>query len=645
MLAPDVALHADHLVRWLEAGDQVWLSGPAGSGRTTLMRRLIDAMPAAVMIDLPSLDEADAGAVLSLLTSCAVAAEARERLIDAPFRAIVEAVVQRDATLIVRVPPSWGSSNSDPRHLRARSELSRLAAVRRLIWIADAGMEPISLGIRPDRRISLAAHRVPFIGGVDWSSYQGQSERLRRALPADLSTSPLLWRLAVGAVALGNDPRRVAILCAEHPSVSLLRMLDAVLESLEGRPDIAAAVFRFMQSRRPLPSTVALEIAGPPPEHEPLITRCLGYGEPVKMSSLLRQRLEVAWADGTRTRRRKASLRKAEAERTHYRLAEHNRAMDGVLQPTAARGWQEMLAWVEKVHHLAHAGDAGAEEWKQQRLPRRELYWDRARHLSVVCRNFEGASAVYGACLEQFPDDDYALHYRAYNQQRAHGRVTPEVLQGYDEAVEKAPENPWWNSRKITALIEAKRPIEARRAWARAIERIDPEGTRLETDPWLASHLHYWVVKAWFDSGAWCTARSILERIPEDIMVEVIRARPDLAQMQSQISEVEAREWSDFYAWLDQKQSDEAWRPVAAIVEALRDKVLGLPPPMAGEGEDGPNLVWSRPGVYVELEVLGADSVDWFAHDRLDDRRDGTDEPVSWANESLIQWLEQARRE
>ena len=81
------------------------------------------------------------------------------------------------------------------------------------------------------------------------------------------------------------------------------------------------------------------------------------------------------------------------------------------------------------------------------------------------------------------------------------------------------------------------------------------------------------------------------------------------------------------------------------IVEGLRGRVPGLPPPIADDGEDGPSLTWSRPGVYVEIEVLGPELVDWFARDRVDDRRDGVDEAVAWDDDRLLRWLEQASRE
>lgn len=45
-------------------------------------------------------------------------------------------------------------------------------------------------------------------------------------------------------------------------------------------------------------------------------------------------------------------------------------------------------------------------------LPARELYWDRARSLSVEHRDYLGAAELYRECLRRFDDRDaYAWHY------------------------------------------------------------------------------------------------------------------------------------------------------------------------------------------------------------------------------------------
>ena len=405
--------------------------------------------------------------------------------------------------------------------------------------------------------------------------------------------------------------------------------------------DLRLAVYRLLKVRRPLPADIVLKLAAPPEEHEPLITQCVAYGEPLRIASLVRASLGQGqiWQ----------GFDEVEVdEDTHFGLAEVHRTMDGASHPAQTANWQGMAAWLEKVHHLARAGERGATEWSKQCLPRRELYWDRARYLSIERRDYMAAAQVYSECLEHFPDDDYALHYRAYNHQRAVGQVTAKVLVDYEEAIERVPDNPWWNSRKITALIEARRPVEARRAWARAIEAIDPEGERLEGDPWLFSHFHYWVARAWLESGAWCTARSILDLAPLEVIESLDRRRNiEVAAMRQRIEEAERREWARFETWMGKqcKQSAQPWQSASTIVTQLRARIPNLPPPIADDGEDGPCLTWSRPGVYVELEVLERGLVDWFARDRVDDRRDGVDDAVSWNDDRLLRWLEQASRE
>lgn len=642
MLAPDVARHVDAIREGLAADEQLWVSGPGGSGRTTIVHDLLRAAPDAVLVDLPSLDDADAVAALSLLVLSGLPHDQRDELQRAPFRRIVDAVASRHSLLIVRVPRSWsGSANHQPHHRRARDELARLSGARKVVWVVDGGVDPPSLGAQPDRVISLPVHRVPFDERYDWSSYTEHAGRLARALPPALSLSPQVWRLAVGCVALGRAPREVARLCAEPPGRSRPQMLRSVADSLSAMGhELIGAVAKFVMARRPLPVAVALDIADPPPEHRPLLTECLGYGDPVQVAPSLRAFL----ARALRPTERRPEADLVGEEQVHLRLASHHRTQDGVRRPVAASGWQSTTAWIEKVHHLAHAGDLGAEEWSEQELPRRELYWDRARYLSTVRKDYAAAARVYEQCAARFPEDDYAHHYRAYNLQRARERVDQEVLDGYEQAVRRAPDNPWWNARKVTALIEARRPVEARRAWARAIERLDPEGARVETDPWLAAHLHYWVAKAWLKSGAWCTARGILEFVPAAMLGELSQLRPDIEGMQERIEQAEHRDWKQFRSWL-QAQESESWQPVGAIVQGLREQVPGIPPPVASDGEDGPSLTWSRPGVYLTLEVLGDGRVDWFARDRVDDRTDGVDDPVDWRDDELIRWLEHVRRE
>ncbi|MCA9685301.1 MAG: hypothetical protein KC457_24185, partial [Myxococcales bacterium] len=191
----------------------------------------------------------------------------------------------------------------------------------------------------------------------------------------------------------------------------------------------------------------------------------------------------------------------------------------------------------------------------------------------------------------------------------------------------------------------ARRPIDARRAWARAIDVIDPEGLSLERDPWLAQHLHFWVAREWLRSGAWCTARSIIDQIPDDILVRAdIGRRGGFNDMIISIAHEEVAAWQDFHTWLE-SQDNPRWAPVAELIKTLRVLIPKLPPPMARKGEDGPNLTWSRPGVHVELEVIEFGLVDWFARDRIDGRSEGVDIATSWNDEALLRWLREAARE
>lgn len=206
------------------------------------------------------------------------------------------------------------------------------------------------------------------------------------------------------------------------------------------------------------------------------------------------------------------SWRSPADEAAHAGLAAAHRQRDGATCP-ATLGWRAAVAWLEKVHHLANGGAATDLEWRQQQVLGREQYWDRARHLSRVLRDFDGAAALYEDCLERFGGDSYTHHYLAYNLDQAR-RSSSRVREHYQAAVRIADDNPWWNTRWITFLIGHGTLREARAAFDEALERIDPDGDRMNATPWLALHLHRWVARRWLALGYIDEARAVLERVP-----------------------------------------------------------------------------------------------------------------------------------
>lgn len=635
MLLPDIEGVAERLGQSMAAEGSTWVSGPVGSGRSMLLRRLSAADPGVTVIELPLLTEPDVGAVLALLALSALPAERRALLAEAPMSAIAEALAEVGARVVVRVPSASSREAADHVARSTVSDLGWLGRVPGTVWLADSGVEPSTFGLKPARMVALPMHRAAFDPQQPWGSYADAARELAAHVPGFLKASPLKWRLAVGAIGLGVSVTQVVNRCAAQTE-GYLSLVELVAKRLGERPEIDRAVARFDLARRPIPRRVVEEVAAPPAEHAALLIHCLGYGEPVRFPSMLRRHLRQA-REGV-TDREAAGLGDA-----HAALADYQRGLDGVADPTSLESWQTMEAWTEKVHHLAWGGAATADEWSAQRLPRRELYWDRARWLSRVERDYAEASRVYRAGLARFPKDDYALHYEAWNRERA-GEPPRTVVAGYAAAVEQAPDNVWWNARYIAALIRAGEPVEARRAWGAALHCIDPDGEALARDPWLAIHLYYWVAEAWEASGAWATARAILRSIPGRFDAELAEVRRGFGALVARIRAKASEEWLRFDEWLA-AQVGERWVEVAKTMHFVKASATGIAPPMVEEGEDGPSLTWSRPGVLVQVEVVGPDRVEWFAHDRVSDRMVGSDAAVSLSDGALVYWLQRARDE
>jgi hypothetical protein len=110
----------------------------------------------------------------------------------------------------------------------------------------------------------------------------------------------------------------------------------------------------------------------------------------------------------------------------HRIVAEEHARRDGaasIYQVPAERA----VDWLEKVHHLGAVDEiqiakdgqgVEVQRWENIELPSPEFFWDRARFLSKVRRDFRGAAEVYQECVRRFPGDDYGWHYGAWNSDR-----------------------------------------------------------------------------------------------------------------------------------------------------------------------------------------------------------------------------------
>lgn len=631
MDTPNVEPIAEQAVDALQRGP-VWVSGATGSGRSMLLRRLKEQIDHAVAIDLPSLDEADAAAALRLSLLTAVPDHDDRRMLgDKPFAEQAAAAASRlrdlDIPLVVRVPSGWSATprdEADDRRLRAR-RLLRVLADTRTVWIADAGIDPLSLGIPVTRSIPLPSHRVQ-LPLETWGAYAHHATALREEAEA-IEASPVVWRLAVGTVALGVAATIAAALCHKSPSQAVGGLVKLLQGALREQPSLRDAVRRQMQIRRALPSDKTLEVVQPPEEHTPLFTECLAYGEPLHTPMAVRRRLAHAFHPAP-----------SKLQSTHAQLGDTYEALDGVCDPLETRDPDHLRWWLEKVHHLGQGGEATATRWADQVLPSPELYWDRARHLSIVRKRYAEAAEVYRQCQRAFPNDDYSAHYLAYNLQKA-GDIAA-AREPYRLAVKLAPSNPWWNARHICVLIEARRPIEAKRAWVEALGRLDPDGSRAQDDVWFVAHLHIWVATAWWKSGAWSEARAVLEGLPEDTLRELDRVGRGVTGLRRRIDKRAREQERDFLAWADSRTDSPRIREVWATLTA---RIEGLRAPAGLHTDEGLQLVWSTPSYLVELDLLADGGLHWYAADRLRDRSEASEEPAPDLPDAVIRWLHKVR--
>lgn len=211
-----------------------------------------------------------------------------------------------------------------------------------------------------------------------------------------------------------------------------------------------------------------------------------------------------AWA---RTDRRLQSA-------AHDALAATHRALDGARDPLV--GQTSVFHWIEKVHHLARGTDSSIQEWDDQRLPSPAFYWDRGRHLSLS-KKFAEAAKIYERCLARFPGDAYALHYHAFNLERA-GLDRALAERHYREAIDLDPGNVWFHRRLVTFYIGLSRLSKAREAWREACHSIDEDTSWARNEQWLGENLHLGVASAWLDHGDPREARRIIEALDPEVV-------------------------------------------------------------------------------------------------------------------------------
>jgi len=521
--------------------------GSTGSGRRVFLRKL-GRERGFVTVEPPSLDDPDASAHALIQAAAGVGPSRLTELFDsAPLglRAARVAgwLVERDMGLAIRLPSNWRLGlavvdDTPERRIRREHALEVLEGFAsdpdlRIVLLAGSAVDLTPAWIGRGSRIELRPMRVnpelvPTAQFGIWAGFAGEVLRWCTSL----AMSPVQYRLSVGLLALGVDSHRLRKALDGVPGLQPLENL--LLEVLKRSSDLARAAYRLALARWPIDRASVGDVAGTSSETAELLSEWLAYGEE---SVSMHERVRGAVLSLAADRRCRAWI-ETDVEPAHEQLAVYHGKRDGQPRVTESRS---TVDWLERVHHLANAGDASETEWRALELPFREFYWDRARALSLRGR-YESAASLYEECLGRFGrDDSYAQHYLGFNLDRA-GKDRSAAEASLRTAVQLQGDNPWWNARLVSFLIGQARFREARSEWIAAVGRVDPDGEWVRRDPWLARHLHRWVVTAWLDHAQVELAREAFDAIPQ----EQTSRDPALAALRQRLMDAEeARELGD----------------------------------------------------------------------------------------------------
>lgn len=519
-----LAQSLDRVVNGLRQGNSVWVIGAVGTGRSTLARQLIAKLNAH-MVDLPPLGPDAAQHGLGQLASGLSEPEDRKlaysgnETLNYRVAQIGRLLVRQSRPVVVLVPNSWSIDKGDEPHnqdrvflTEARNFLNALVSVPQLqlvllterLYAHWRAWNPLHVRLE-DVRVDWNAFTTEAL----WNDLAEVAAKVRAALEARFPrVSPITARLAVGCLATGMDLSRIeAELGLPDPIRRLARALVGQLHEQDS--NLWKAALRLARSRYPLPITFIEEEC-----QNPLLTQSLGYGDhKIKMTTAVREALLE-------------SDRVPADPDTHHELASYYKTLDGAPRVEEA-GPGAALAWLERVHHLAHSGDRGESEWRSliEPLALKDFLIDRARSLSRDLKQYDQAAKLYQRAVDLDPDNDYAWHYLAFNRDMA-GYKTAEVEPAYRKAIVLAPRTPWWNGRYINHLISRARFAAARECWAELAPRVsgDPQGRT--DDPELAVNFHSWIVEQWLAHGRPIEAMKVMQAIaPGAVAVNPILKR------------------------------------------------------------------------------------------------------------------------
>jgi tetratricopeptide (TPR) repeat protein len=532
----------------LDAGRRFAVVAPPGSGQSALLDRLGQQLGhhAIVRVDVPPLDDPDAPFHALLQVAARLGGQAvRDATNDAtPIRDRAYAMAQELAvegrTLLVWLSSSWrppretAEPGAEVRYRRAEALLDGWLSVSglRCLLVYGAGSEPLVQHAVSDPSVWQRETLTPptitaaSLEGASWGSLDRYVRTLRDTLHRRSPSAQLTAaqaRLLVGLVALGESPNvMLSQLASQGRGTTVLENTLRQTLRHHGHAALRQGVQRFLYARVPLPRAAVANLTRLPPAEALLLTECFGDGgsDYVRAQESLREALG-------------GPGKSVVDSRAHIALADYHEALDGASAPTGALA--SMVHWLEKVHHLGRSGAEGAERWKRLDRPARELYWDRARSLSIEHHDYLGAAKLYRECLERFDAEDaYCWHYIGFNLDRAAAK-RPEAERAFRKAVELKPNHPWYNGRLVTFLIEQARFRDADQEWRDTLERMDPTGEGVMRSPWLVGELHAWVVKAWLRFGEVRRARATFDSIPSYLVDQT----PELGQLEEQLEDAE----------------------------------------------------------------------------------------------------------
>lgn len=295
--------------------------------------------------------------------------------------------------------------------------------------------------------------------------------------------SPLHLRLAVALVRVGEPVGVVASRLATTDVAQLTTALASWLWDLSSRP-LRNAWTSLALARRPLPARAVEAVrSGLDEGVAAIVDRALVY------------ETDEGWVMHESVR----GIPPAWAAEDH---AEHARRY-------AAKASSSLSAAVEAFYHWVSAGQP------DQALATRTIDVDQlnglGKWLSVERRDYSAAVAVFERALRESPDDDYAMHYLAYNLEKC-GKEDPRVEALYRDALVRAPQNVFWHQRYVRFLIRQARDREARLAWLQAVaqtrQRGEPDNVRYFED------LHWAVANLLTQRGLVEWAEEIIEQVP-----------------------------------------------------------------------------------------------------------------------------------